>query len=836
MDLLRDKVVCTLCNEPYKDTPKVLPGCLHIFCLSCLHKLPISYVIQSSPERESGEKVVECEASSSKLDFKDSYFGDSLCSSGRSRASSVTCSSRDTSYFSCSPTPLQPPANLARSVSVQEPRETRRRHDSGSLLFSVSCPKCNRCSPLPPSGVDSLQTDYLALSLVGTYTAVKALQSKLSESTCDQCVEDTPAVSFCTNCMKMICEDHAKCHNLWEEFSAHRVFPLSSLAYSEDRVKRRDSAIIRYLRPSLCLGEFRCPRHLKETSDHHIKYFCTLCADLVCGNCTISSHKSSEDHNCDFITREHLSEKKKLTEESLDQLSNLFQDLDVLSGSIHNQCEGITKDGEEAKSKIEELFSEVISFLETRKKMLCDEIDDIINGPLGHLSDCNKKVNTIKDHVRECQNFVRGNLDCEGDLPLLTVADVISSHTKTMESEYKELLPEAEVTVPDIAVSCNKRDQLSDIISKFAGVHLLSENANLRSRHEKRSLLQPLMLKERIGDSSSGSKSKILSQSMSSIAEVFSRNLQDSVTGGYVYSPPQLSPSGYNQQSDNLSSPIMINLPKIAGIYIRTIESVSKPSGIRIDQRNSNLVVSVFGSHQVTTLDQNGTEIQSIGREGDRSGHFLFPQNSARDSQGKTLVVDSLYRIQVFDRNGKFLKSIGQKGKGQLQFNDPVAIAIGPNKKIYVLERHNQRIQILNSNFTFHSFIGKAGRGECEFYLPSDLTICECGHLYVADSGNHRVQVLTLEGSFLCTFGSKGSGPGELCHPSHLCVGSDEICVTEEGNHRVSIFSLKGCFIQSFGCKGTGEKDFNRPLGIAIDHNKILYVCDSKNNRIQIFK
>lgn len=818
-----DKVLCSMCKEPYSDTPKVLPGCLHVFCLACLHKLPLSYVFQSSQEGESRERGDKSK------EYK-SYFSDSICSN-RSRASSLTCSSKDTSFTCSSGSLLQHPTTLTRSVSVQEGNQSQEaihRLHSDSLVFSVSCPKCNRCSLLPPSGMNGLRTDYLALSLVGTYTAVKALQSKVFKSVCDQCVEDTPAVSFCTNCREMICEDHAKCHNLWEEFSAHRVLPLSSLPYDEDRVKRRDSPIIRYLRPSLRLGELGCPRHFKETSDHYIKYFCTSCADLVCGNCTISSHKETEHHNCNHITRELLSEKKKLTEESLDQLSHVFQDLDVISGNIHTQREDITKNGLEAKNKIEEIFSEAVSLLETRKKMLCDEIDDIVNDPLQHLSNCDEKVNTIKDHVRECQNYVRGNLDCDGDLSLLTVADVISSHTKDVVTYYKELLPAAEVTVPEIVVSSHRQDQLHDVISKFLGVHLLSPQ-------DKRSFLQPLMLKGKTVGSSSSCKPKILSQSMSSITEVFSRNLHDSVTGHYVYSPNELSPSGYTIVGD-LSSPIIINLPKIAGIYIRTIEGVSKPNGIRIDQRNSNLAVCIFGSHQLVILDQNGVEIQRLGQKGDRSGNFLFPQNSTRDAQGKTLVVDSLYRMQVFDRNGKFLKSVGQKGKGQLQFNDPVAIAIGANKKIYILERQNQRIQILNSNFTFHNFIGKAGRGECEFYLPNDMTICDCGHIYVADSGNHRIQVLNLEGSFLCTFGSKGSGPGELCHPSHLCVGLDEICVSEEGNHRVSVFSLKGYFIQSFGQKGSGEKDFNRPLGIAIDRNRTLYVCDSKNNRIQIFK
>ena len=781
MENLRNKVVCSQCQEPYSECPKILPGCLHVFCPACLHKLPISFVFQSSE----GELGTSCSEESSPLPG--------------------------------------PPVILSRSTLLerQKSQEVRNKKDLGALIFSVSCPKCNRYSLLPQSGVDGLQTDYLALSLVDTYTSFEALQSKLPHFTCDQCVRDTPAVSFCANCRKAICEDHAQCHDRWEEFSNHHVILLSSLPSGEECTKNQELAVIKYPAPALRLGELTCPKHFKETSDHHMKYFCSSCTDLVCGNCTVSSHKASEQHHCDQITPKLLSEKRIQTQESSSQISSLLQDLDTLLGNIHSQTLNITKNGEEAKRKIEEVFSEVISTLESRKALLCSEVDNIVNGPLEHLAEGNKKVNAVKDHVMECQNFVQGNLDCEGGLSLLTVANVVSDHIKEMVVDYNELLPEIEVVTPAISVSSNGQDQLCDVVCNFAGVHLLNENSNQVSPHGKTVLFNQLMLKGKNSGSGIGNASKGLS-----LSDIFSSNIHQ--PPGYKQMPINANPSSL--------SPMVINMPKIAGIYVRTVDGVSKPSGIRIDRRNSNLVICDFGSHQLTTVNQNGNEIQRFGEEGDQNGEFLFPQNSVRDAQGRTLVVDSLYRIQIFDRNGKFLKSIGQKGKGQLQFIDPVAITIGPNKKIYVLERQNHRIQILNSNFSFHSFIGKSGRGECEFYLPNDMTICDCEHLYVADSGNHRVQILTLDGSFLHSLGSKGSDPGELCYPSHLCVGNDEICVSEEGNHRVSVFNLKGYFILSFGRKGTGEKEFDRPLGIALDCNRVLYICDSMNNRIQIYK
>jgi len=819
MERVKDKVVCPMCEKPYGDVPKVLPGCLHVFCLSCLQNLPLSYTVHE----DKGKKNVVFKDNP---DNRKSVLGES-CRSTRSADSALAKSLEESVSISTSTTAKTP--TLQRSKSFFESScsmLSRNRKESDAITFSVNCPKCDRPSTLPPCGISGLRTDYLAMSLVGTYTAAEALQAKLSSSKCDQCVESVPAVSYCIDCMKLICEDHSKCHNRWEEFASHKVFPLSSLPLGDKKtLKQQDMAILSRLQPSFRVGEFCCPRHLKETSDHHIRYFCTTCYDLMCGNCTVSTHKVSE-HNCEFITSDYLSNKKRLTQESFDQLTGLFQDLDVVAADISNKTKSVARHGEEIKEKINDLFSEIISLLEVRKKALYDEVDEIYRDSLSQLSDCNNEVVALKNHVRECQNFIRGNLESQGDLSLLTVADLISSHTKRIASDFNDLRPKADVTIPEVVAYPLRKSDISEAISKYAGVHVLPS----MSSPSKNTLSLPLSHQSRVA-----SGLKTITCSMVS-DDVFSRNLQDSITGGFVYSPPQLSSLGCPPSRDDLSSPIMINLPKIAGIHVRTIENVSKPSGIRIDHRNSSIVTCVFGTHQVVVMDQNGTEVLKIGEKGDQNGRFLYPQNSAIDDQGKILVVDSLYRIQIFDRSGKFVKSIGQKGKGQVQFNDPVAISIGPKKRIYVLERQNQRIQVLNCNFTFHSFIGKAGRGECEFYLPNDMTIGECGHLYVADTGNHRIQILSSSGSFLFVFGIKGNKPGDLYHPSHLCVGTDEICISEEGNNRISIFNMKGYFMQCFGQKGSGDKEFNRPSGIAIDQNRILYVCDSKNKRIQIYK
>ena len=45
-----------------------------------------------------------------------------------------------------------------------------------------------------------------------------------------------------------------------------------------------------------------------------------------------------------------------------------------------------------------------------------------------------------------------------------------------------------------------------------------------------------------------------------------------------------------------------------------------------------------------------------------------------------------------------------------------------------------------------------------------------------------------------------------------------------------------GQFLTSFGTKGEGHCKFKNPVGIAVDTSGIVYVCDTGNNKIKIFR
>ena len=84
-------------------------------------------------------------------------------------------------------------------------------------------------------------------------------------------------------------------------------------------------------------------------------------------------------------------------------------------------------------------------------------------------------------------------------------------------------------------------------------------------------------------------------------------------------------------------------------------------------------------------------------------------------------------RISVFDRNGKFLRTIGKTGTGPGEFRTPHMIAFDSQGRLIVADRHNHRIQILTKD-------GKFLREYREFGRVSGIALDKNDTLYAADS------------------------------------------------------------------------------------------------------
>ena len=86
------------------------------------------------------------------------------------------------------------------------------------------------------------------------------------------------------------------------------------------------------------------------------------------------------------------------------------------------------------------------------------------------------------------------------------------------------------------------------------------------------------------------------------------------------------------------------------------------------------------------------------------------------------------------------------------------------------------------------------------------------------------------------SFGQLGCGLGELNSPWGVAVnGRNEIAVCDTRNNRVQVFSSNGSWLGAFGMKGNGQGDLNFPNGIALDSAENIFVADCNNHRVNKF-
>ncbi len=76
-----------------------------------------------------------------------------------------------------------------------------------------------------------------------------------------------------------------------------------------------------------------------------------------------------------------------------------------------------------------------------------------------------------------------------------------------------------------------------------------------------------------------------------------------------------------------------------------------------------------------------------------------------------------------------------------------------------------------------------------------------------------------------------------MSYPYDLAIGPDRMLyVCEYGNHRVQKFTLDGKPLGVWGSAGREPGQLYNPWALAVDHQGAVSVIDSNNHRVQRFR
>ncbi len=172
---------------------------------------------------------------------------------------------------------------------------------------------------------------------------------------------------------------------------------------------------------------------------------------------------------------------------------------------------------------------------------------------------------------------------------------------------------------------------------------------------------------------------------------------------------------------------------------------ISQPTGIAYSNKYHQFWVSETAKHRILILDENGEIVKTIGQRGTKQEEFNFPTNIIIDKSEKVYIVDAMnFRIQMFSSDGKFLGMFGEVGDASGYFASPKGIATDTYGHIYVADAVYHAVQVFNSKGDFLYSFGRQGTGDGEFWMPTGIYIDENNQIYVTDSYNGRVQIFKL--------------------------------------------------------------------------------------------
>ncbi|CAF3695439.1 unnamed protein product [Rotaria sp. Silwood1] len=216
--------------------------------------------------------------------------------------------------------------------------------------------------------------------------------------------------------------------------------------------------------------------------------------------------------------------------------------------------------------------------------------------------------------------------------------------------------------------------------------------------------------------------------------------------------------------------------------------------------------------------------------------------------------------------------------------NNPTGIFVDDNPTLYIADSGNNRIQLFQlGNLNGKTVAGSDAPETIILNNPTHVTLDTDGYLFIVDSGNNRI-VGSGPNGFRCLVGcssTSGSPSNQLNAPYSMAFDSyGNIYVTDTGNNCVKNFRLatNSCksitnilqtgtssimtsvgnlssmsyqqvvakslddasnalkLIAGTGCSGSAMNMLNYSQGIFVDVNFNLYIADSGNNRIQLFR
>jgi hypothetical protein len=214
---------------------------------------------------------------------------------------------------------------------------------------------------------------------------------------------------------------------------------------------------------------------------------------------------------------------------------------------------------------------------------------------------------------------------------------------------------------------------------------------------------------------------------------------------------------------------------------------------IKIPQVPYPVSVAMNSNKEIFVLDREQRRIIHLNNEGKFIGYFdpqsqssYIPKDFCIDGNDNVFILDMQSRcVLMLNSEGKTLKQIPfPKESGPLS-----ALAIDVKGHILLIDGVNAVVYEAAEGSAKFSPLTKGLKEKMRF--PTRITTDSRGRIYLVDRNGSAIVVLGQDGSYLDTLSGMGWKEGLLRYPSQMCITDEgDIFIADTRNNRVQIFKI----------------------------------------------
>ena len=665
---------------------------------------------------------------------------------------------------------------------------------------NLTCPNCRRSIPLPPKGIEGLQTAFHIDHLFEIRdTLVKAKETEKTK--CQKC-EESIATGYCRDCSQFVCDNCTKIHKMWKkELSDHKITTMAE-------IQREAANLVPPKKKAI-----NCPKHPEEK----LKIFCETCQELACFYCTIRYHQSHQHDTVSDVFPKH----KEAIEGELKPVKEHLKKLTQAARAFEKRETEITEKRMEVEAEIHKRIDRLCQLLQQRKTELLTQLDQVTQQKMKRLVTQREELELRQAQVQNCIDYVEGSLKTGSQEEILALKASTLKQLQVLTTDLKADTVEPQesailrLVMDNLEHTCKGLGVVEEGELRPDECQVTGEGLEFAVVGEKANSTLKVV----------NNKGKAITIPRNVTAELVTVSDQSSVkcnvsgakesTCSIDYVPQKC---GEHQLHVKIAGKHVHNSPFTVTVMpaltcfeqpIATFPDLERPWGVAITSKRQLVVAETKGNH-VSILTLEGKKIRSFGTRGSANGQLKYPGGVAIDNEDNIYIADAWnHRIQKFGEDGHFIAAVGGQGSNQLQFNTPYGITFNKKDgKLYVCDTGNSRLQVLTTGLQYSGSIGSQGSGNGQLNCPEDVAFDSQGQMYVADGGNNRIQVFSAEGQYCHMLGTN-----ILQSPYGVNVDmTGRVYAVEQYAHRISIFTSGGECIRSFNIPGGGH-----PLRVAID-------------------